>query len=94
VGNGPSPTGLDACLYQAVPHYESAHSAGEDVILRTHVNSPAAQVRSAQLAASGGHVLFEGNSRLLSFESGGKAAAKFDKAAADAFVRLPAKEGV
>jgi hypothetical protein len=93
-GDGPAPTGLDACLYQAVPHYESAHSAGEDVILRTHVSAPAIQVRSAQLAVSGGHVAFEGNTRLQSFESSAKAAAKFDKAAADAFVHLPPKEGV
>lgn len=93
-GNGPSPTGLDACLYQAVPHYESAHSAGEDVVLRTHVSGPPAQARSAQFAVSGGHVAFEGNTRLQSFESGGKSAAKFDKAAADAFVHLPPKEGL
>lgn len=93
-GPGPAPMGLDACLYQAVPHYESSHSAGEDVVLRTHVSAPATPVRSAQLAATGGHVEFEGNTRLQLFESDGKPAAKFDKAAADAFVHLSPKEGL
>ncbi len=93
-GNGPSATGLDACLYQPVPHYASAHSAGEDVVLRTHASAPLAQVRAAQLSVSGGHVEFEANTRLKSIESDGAAAAKFDTSAAEAFVRLPSKEAL
>jgi hypothetical protein len=88
-GNGPSATGLDACLYQPLPHYASAHSAGEDVVLRTHSSAP-----SVQQAATGGHVEFEGNTRLLAVDVGGQAAAKFDQAAAEAFVRLPPREAL
>lgn len=88
-GNGPSATGLDACLYQPLPHYASAHSAGEDVVLRTHSSAP-----PAQQAVSGGHIEFEGNTRLQAMDVGGPAAAKFDQAAAEAFVRLPPREGV
>jgi hypothetical protein len=93
-GNGPAPNGMDDCLYQALPHYASAHSAGEDVVLRTHESGPAGPARLAQDLASGGHAAFEGNTRLLSFEAGGRPAARFDKAAADAFVRLPPKEAL
>lgn len=91
-GNGPSGKGLDARLYQALPHDASAHSAGEDVVLRTHASAPPAPVREAQVPVTGGHLVFESNTRLKSLEVGGAAAAKFDKAAADAFVRLPARE--
>lgn len=93
-GSGPSSRGLDECLYQPLPHYASAHSAGEDVILRTHASAPPAQARAAQLSVSGGHVAFEANTRLKSLERGGAAAPKFDKSAADAFVRLPSREAL
>jgi hypothetical protein len=93
-GNGPSARGMDDCLYQPIPHYASAHSAGEDVVLRTHSSAPPAPVRAAQFSVSGGHLAFEANTRLKSLESGGAAAAKFDKSAADAFVRLPSKEAL
>ena len=93
-GNGPSATGLDACLYQAIPHYAGPHSAGEDVVLRTHASAPPAHARAAQLAVSGGHVAFEADTRLKSLETGGAAPAKFDKSAADAFVHLPPREAL
>jgi hypothetical protein len=91
-GAGPSGTGLDECLYQPMPHYASAHSAGEDVVLRTHASEPSAQKRSAQMSLTGGHLQFEANTRLQAFEVGGQAAGKFDKAAVDAFVHLSPKE--
>lgn len=93
-GAGPSAKGLDFCLYAALPYYAPAHAAEEMVVLRTHAGTAAPADPAALAAASGGHSEFETDTRLQSFESGGAPQAKFDKAAADAFVRLPQRESL
>jgi len=93
-GSGPSAKGLDFCLLATLPYYASAHAKEQMVVLRTHAGGTAPANESALAAASGGHSVFEADTRLQSFESGGAPQPRFDKAAADAFVRLPQRESI